>query len=347
MVLELVGTKILAPYFGTTIDILTGIISIILAALSVGYWLGGKIAYKKSNYNVLASIFLAVSIIIILTFSLTNKFLDFLTKLPGDYRIELLLASLVIFAPINILLGMVSPYVIRLKVHKVNQSGSISGTYYAVGTLGSIFGTIITGFLLIPIINLDNIIYLTGLVLFVISLLISNWKITIKIVLILLIMALSILFFHPTKNNFLINIDSQYQHISVFDKKIIEGGKRFDARYLLVNDRCCEFGMLLKSPNNLLLTYTKYFNLGQYFLTSPKKFLILGGGGYSFPKFLLANYPNALIDVVEIDPKMTEIAKKYFYLKNSPRLNIISEDARVFLNRNTKKYDVIIVDAYQ
>lgn len=81
----------------------------------------------------------------------------------------------------------------------------------------------------------------------------------------------------------------------------------------MVNRECCQSGMSLENPNSLIFPYTKYFVLGRYYLPKAKNFLMIGGGGYSFPKYLLANYPDATIDVVEIDPKMTEIAKEYFF----------------------------------
>ena len=349
MVLELMGTRILAPYFGTTIDILTSIISVVLTALSIGYWLSGKIADKKPTYKNLILILFFASLTTILLFSFIKEVLTYLIKINIDNRIAVLIGSIIFFGPVNILLGMVSPYVIRLKMNKINQSGSVSGTFYAVGTIGSIFGTVLTGFSLIPLMPVDRIVYLVGITLFITSLLLARKKIDGRIIIIFitLFILLSVIFFRTKLNNkFLLDIDSVYQHISIVDKKIKMGQQIINGRYLLLNKKGCVSGMDLRKPNSLIFPYTKYFILGRYFLPKAKNFLMIGGGGYSFPKYLLANYPDATIDVVEIDPKMTEIAKKYFYLKDSPRLHIYTEDGRVYLNKNTKKYDVILMDAF-
>lgn len=146
MVLELAGTRIMAPYFGTTIDVLTSIISVVLTALSIGYWLGGRMADKKPTYKNLILILFLASMTTILLFSFTKEVLTYLTSINIDNKTAVLIASIIFFGPVNILLGMISPYVVRLKMNQVNQSGSISGTIYAIGTVGSIVGTILTGF---------------------------------------------------------------------------------------------------------------------------------------------------------------------------------------------------------
>lgn len=349
MILEIVGIRILAPYFGTTIDVLTSIISVVLSSLSLGYWLGGRLVDKKPTYKNLFLIIFFASFVIIIFFSFTKEILTYLRQVSFDKRIAVLIASSIFFGPVNILLGMVSPYVIRLKVNKISQSGSISGTIYAIGTVGSIFGTFLTGFILIPIMGADKIVYLVALFLFVCSIFLLKSKINYKIIIIFIIIfyLLSLFFFRNKSNSkFVVDIDSKYQHISVVDKKIKIGQQIINGRYLLLNKKCCVSGMSLEQPNLLQLHYTKYFALGRYFLPKAKFFLMIGGGGYSFPKYLLTNYPDATIDVVEIDPKMTEIAKKYFNLKDNYRLHSYAEDGRVFLNRNSKKYDIIILDAF-
>jgi len=98
--------------------------------------------------------------------------------------------------------------------------------------------------------------------------------------------------------------------------------------------------------DELVSEYTKYYHLAKHFNPNFKKTLMLGGAGYSYPKDFLHKYPGATIDVVEIDPKVTELAKKYFRLEESPRLTIYHEDGRVFLNKTQEKYDVIFGDAF-
>jgi spermidine synthase len=100
------------------------------------------------------------------------------------------------------------------------------------------------------------------------------------------------------------------------------------------------------NPNDLLITYTKYFHLGNLFNPQLEKILFVGGGGFSGPKNFLENYPDSLIDVVEIDSKVIDVAKTYFSLRDNSRLHIFNEDARTFLVNSDEKYDLIILDAY-
>ncbi len=350
MMLEIIGTRVFAPYYGTTIDILTAIISIILVSLSLGYWVGGKIADKKPNPKNLALIFIIASLVIVTTFSFTEKILTTITQSLLNNKISVFVSSIIFFFPVNFLLGIVSPYAVRLNINQKKESGSIAGTIYAVGTVGSIVGTVLTGLILIPLLSIDKIIYIVSFTLFIDGLITAVNKLSLKTLIIFLafFILISVVFFHRKyTHKFLVDFDSMYQHISVQDIQTIGNKKSLTTRLLLVNRKCCESGMRLDNPNELLIPYTKYFQLGRYFEPEAKHFLMIGGGGYSFPKYLLANYPDATIDVVEIDPKMSEIAVKYFYLKDNPRLRIYTEDGRVFLNKNNKKYDVIIVDVFQ
>jgi spermidine synthase len=99
--------------------------------------------------------------------------------------------------------------------------------------------------------------------------------------------------------------------------------------------------------DSLVFPYSRYFRLIEHFKPGFKKVLILGGAGYSYPKYYLKNYPDAYIDVIEIDPMITEIARQEFNLTDNPRLRIFHDDARVFINRSEEKYDAILGDAFK
>lgn len=96
----------------------------------------------------------------------------------------------------------------------------------------------------------------------------------------------------------------------------------------------------------LVFKYLEFYSLADYFRKDLGHSLVLGGAAYSYPKHYLKTYPDSKLDVVEIDPEMTRIAKKYFHLQDNPRLNIYHQDGRVFLNNTDQKYDAIFVDAY-
>jgi spermidine synthase len=131
--------------------------------------------------------------------------------------------------------------------------------------------------------------------------------------------------------------ESQYSHIDVVDS---------DNKRTLYLNGMRHSQMDKDNPDMLMLEYTKYFHLGQLFNHPLEKILFVGGGGFSGPKNFLTNYPDSLIDVVEIDPEVTEVAKTYFSLRDNPRLQIFNEDARTFLVNSDDTYDLIILDAY-
>lgn len=137
-------------------------------------------------------------------------------------------------------------------------------------------------------------------------------------------------------------MDTAYSRAWIHDTIDKETNKA--VRYLLIN-RMGSSGIFL-DQNELLAEYTKYYHLVRYFNPNFKKTLMLGGAGYAYPSDFLVKYPQSSIDVVEIDPGITELARKYFRLKDNTRLNIYHQDARVYLNKNKKKYDAIFGDAF-
>jgi spermidine synthase len=108
----------------------------------------------------------------------------------------------------------------------------------------------------------------------------------------------------------------------------------------------CQAGMFTDKDDDLVFRYLKYFRLVDFFLDNPQKVLMIGGGGYSYPKDFIAKHPNAGVDVIEIDPGITKIAKKYFNLRNGLKLNIYHQDGRIFLEKTTTLYDSILIDAF-
>ena len=104
---------------------------------------------------------------------------------------------------------------------------------------------------------------------------------------------------------------------------------------------------IFTDSDELVFEYTKFYHLIDALRPNFQKSLMIGGAGYSFPKEYLSSYPNATLDVVEIDPKLTDIARRRFRLKDDPRLRIFHEDGRVYLNRaEAAAYDAVLMDAF-
>lgn len=346
MMFELVGSRVLGPYFGTSLFVWTSLIGIILGSLSLGYYLGGKIADKKSSFKSLSLIIFLAAISIGLMVSIKDFWLIVLQNSFRDIRTSSVVASLSLFLPASVFLGMVSPYAVKLKVNNLNTSAQTVGTLYAISTTGSIFGTFLAGFYLIPHFGTNKLLIILSITLFVISLALSAkkgiWiKLSVFAIVVIGWFVISGLNYMLPKSGF-IDVDTAYNRIWIYNR--IDYRTNKIVKMMGINNEN-NSSMFLDS-DELVNEYTKYYHLAKHFNPNFEKTLMLGGAGYSYPKDFLHKYPEATIDVVEIDPKVTELAKKYFRLEENPRLTIYHEDGRVFLNQTQGKYDVIFGDAF-
>jgi spermidine synthase len=142
----------------------------------------------------------------------------------------------------------------------------------------------------------------------------------------------------------LVDTDTPYNRVWIYDQNYSVNNVSVKVRKMGINNE--NHSSMFLNYDELVNDYTRYYHLAKYFKPDFQKTLMLGGAGYSYPKDYLKKYPEATMDVVEIDPKITELAKEYFKLKEDPRLRIFHEDARVYLNKTKEKYDVIFGDAF-
>jgi len=344
MVLELVGSRVLGPYIGTSIYVWTSLIGVIMGSLSLGYWLGGNFADRNANLKNLASIIFASGILIIIINIFKVDLINTIIMVNTDLSTKSLIASILIFFLPSTLLGMVSPYAAKLKIKDLQNSGATIGNLYALSTLGSIAGTFMAGYWLIPSFGTQKIFYAIGIILVFNSMLLSL-KNRLFLKSSLLVVAIGLVLVTPKnlENGVLADIDSMYSRIWVYETTY--GSENKAIRALRTDSLGIQSAMFLDG-NELVFGYTKYYRLSSYYNKNIRNALVIGGAGYSYPKDFLDKFPEANLDVVEIDPEMTEIAKKYFNLKDNPRLTIYHADSRVFLNNTSKKYDAIYVDAF-
>lgn len=345
MILELTGSRLLAPHVGGSLPVWTSLIGIILGSLSAGYMLGGKIADKNPNYQMLGVILFLSSIALCIIPPLSTLFLPLLLQFIHDIRISAVLASIILFVVPSIFLGMVSPYAIRLKLKSIQQTGETAGKLYAISTVGSIFGTFLAGFYLFSILSSTYIVYLLAAITFLLACLVST-KERIKlgsIFLILLTFSLTLTYFYfANMAKYAHLFETAYNSVEVFD--VTDPKTHSPVREMKIGNKI-HSGMYLNSPE-LLYEYTKMYHLSDQYNPKIQNALMIGGAGYSFPKDFIRRHPQGHMDVVEIDPGLTKLAEEYFSLKRSDRLVVYHEDARTFLNREKKRYDVIYNDAF-
>ena len=153
MIYEIVGSRILAPYIGTSTYVWTSLIGVILASLSLGYWLGGKMADRQPELKHLAGVMFFAAAMLSATILLHELVLTVLAVSALGLEIKSILAALILFAPASVLFGFVTPYAVRLKMLSVADAGKTVGRLYALSTVGSILGTFAAGFFLLPFVG--------------------------------------------------------------------------------------------------------------------------------------------------------------------------------------------------
>ncbi|MBI4225678.1 fused MFS/spermidine synthase [Candidatus Roizmanbacteria bacterium] len=345
LIVEVTATRILSPFFGNTLYTFSSVIGVVLTALSLGYYIGGIVSDKFPSEKLFFGIILisgfSVFLLKLLIYSLLPTMGSSFSIVSGP-----LISSIILFFPPSFLLGMLSPYAIKLRQISMPKEGvgRVSGEVFFWSTLGSIAGSISSGFFLIPRFGLNQIVITVGLVLVflgVIGLLISCEK-NKKIILIIITLTalISLTQFIQSDKNFLYSKDGIYEKISIYDGVLDGRPTRF-----FQQDRSSSGAMFLDS-DELVYDYTKYYELYKLTNPKPKHSLVLGGGAYSVPKAILKNLPVATVDVVEIEPSLFNLAKKYFRLSETQRLKNYVEDGRRFLQNSSKKYDLIFSDVY-
>jgi predicted membrane-bound spermidine synthase len=181
MAYEIVGSRMLGPYVGTSMVVWSSIIGIILLSLSLGYYYGGKLADKNPKHKNLAIIVIVSALLIIISTLFKDTLLNGLLNITNNVKVVSVLASILLFSLPAIGLGMVSPFAARLKMKDVKTSGATVGYLYAISTLGSITGTFLAGFYFIPSFRITTILMILALI--------------------LVLSALGLYFFYPAKNN--------------------------------------------------------------------------------------------------------------------------------------------------
>ena len=346
MIFEIVGSRVLGPYLGTSIFIWTSLIGIILGSLSLGYWAGGRMADKKPGHSQLAGIIFFSSIFIGITTLFKDILLNALPSVLPGLKGQAVLSALLLFAPASILLGMVSPYAVRLKIKSLQTSGTTVGNLYAVSTVGSITGTFGAGFFLIPVLGTNNLLFSLAALLCLTAVIVFFADHAGKKSIYAGIWLAGIIYLAVGYNSRpagFIDQDTAYNRVWVYDAIDKESG--MPVKFMRINNESSS--AIFTGSDSLVFPYTKFYRLAEHFTPGFKHALILGGAAYSFPKYFLRQYPDATIDVVEIDPQLTELAMEHFHLVPDPRLRIHHEDGRTFINRTDNSYDVIYGDAFR
>jgi len=359
--LEIAASRLLAPFFGTSTYIWGALIGLILLYLTVGYYLGGAAADRWPRPDYLYALTAVASILVLLIPLVSHPILLFsaqvLNPSPGSgYNVPgfigALVAVILLFAPSVVLLGMVSPWVIRLRVGTVAESGRAAGAVYAISTAGSILGAFLPAFWWIPSYGTRATILGLGLVLLAVSLvgLFRGSRRRPGAALAVGLLALLGSGLSPgqvkpaAEGRLIYESDSEYGYIQV-----VQNGRR---RELILNEgqavhSIYDPGTVLTQGYWDLFITAPLFGYRRWQGERPKRVLIIGLAGGTVARQLTAAYGGSVqIDGVEIDPRIVEVGQKYFAM-TEPNLHPIVADGRYFLDHAPQQYDLILVDAYR
>ena len=366
MILELVASRLLSPYFGNSNIVWTSVIGIILLSGSIGNYFGGIIADTDNTEKKLKEILIFSAIAILIIPIMQKNILTDISNLIPNIKIAAILATIFLFFIPSLLMGLMSPIILKLKLQTLETAGKTSGTINAIATIGGITGTFLGGFFLIPHFGSVQILYILCIILlFLIP--IVDFKFSLKstiVIIFITVISLTMLFIYDNNNisnsekvlsglkNIYVSYDTEYGRVLIYN--IERDGEPI--RMLNIDSGFESATYISENKiNELVFNYTKFYDLMFKGNIEIQNTLLIGGAGYSYPKYFISHYKDKNMDVVEIDPKITEIAKKYFYLdkliedynlEENNRLNLITEDGRTYLNSNTKKYDAILNDAF-
>ena len=342
---EIAAARLMAPYFGDSTLVWANTIGVVLLALSLGYWLGGRYADRNPRLEFMCKMVLLASVLLAAVPFIARPLFDVsvtaLDQISAGVFVGSLFGVLLMIAVPVTLLGAVSPYALRLSVDSVEHSGQIAGRLYAVSTVGSLVGTWLSALLLIPLAGTQRtfLIFAAAIALVAAVGLGIRW-VAVPVAL-GLAMAIPTGVLRAAENGtVLLEKETSQQFVQVIEE---DDGDRI----LELNEGQAIHSMI--KPGSYLTG--RYWD-GLMVLPfaalrkPPERVAILGNAAGTAARMYGHYFPEARVDGVEIDPELTEIGRDYFDL-NGPNLHTYTADARPWLRQSEGNYDVIVVDAYR
>ncbi len=342
---EIAAARLLAPYFGASTIVWANTIGVVLVALSIGYWLGGRYADRHPQMRGLCLVVLVASVLVAAIPFAARPFLGFSVDAFDTVSVSgfagSLFGVLVLVAVPVTLLGAASPWAVRLAVGDLSHSGEVVGRLYAISTAGSLFGTMISALLLIPLLGTQRTFLVFAFALALVATLGLGWRFAVAPV------ALALVFSVPVgtikaadTGEVLYEAETTHQYARVVER---DDG----SRVLELNEGQAVHS--LYRPDSYL---TGDYWDGHLYLPfaaraqPPRRIAILGNAAGTVARAYGHYFPGTAVDAVEIDGELTELGRRYFDLRN-PRMRTFAEDARPWLKRSAGGYDAIMVDAYR
>ena len=370
---EIAASRVLAPFFGNSLFVWGALIGVVLGGLAIGYWAGGALADRYPRPELLVgAITLGAAGVLAIPF-LDEPVLEAVVGWDPGPRADPLLAAVMLFLAPSIVLASVTPIAVRLRALDLARLGRTAGGLFSISTLGSIVGTFVTAFWLVPELGTDQVLGVGAAVLFVAAAVVAvaerlvvGTSLAVAATAGACVAAISLapetggtlsraagrnwspvyrLQSDPTTATdlkyygakVLFKKDSRYHQVAVVesgDVRTLRFGSSFQSE------------MYIRQPFKTAFEYTDYFFLGPAYKPDAKKVLFLGLGGGSAPKRFWRDFPELQYQIVELDPVVADVAHRYFKVPDDGRLPVDIQDARRWLAEHDDKWDMIAIDTF-
>ncbi len=351
LVIEIVAGRILAPFVGVSLYTWTSIIGVVLAGISIGAYLGGKLADRFPEKKTLGWLLFLSGIATLSVAPVTSLVAGY--HFPTTLMLRIVIVTTLAFFIPSCVLGTISPIVVKLALRNVETAGNVVGKIYAFSTFGSIIGTFASGFFLISWVGTRLIILMIGGLLVLTALGWASFSRTKKVTAGVMLLSCSLIMgtygfaFKPPVDAYTNYYkESNYFTIKIKDATSSDGKTPLKA---LVLDNLTHSYVNLKDPLHIEYKYEKIYSevlKWKYGKDAAFRSLTIGGGGYTFPRYMEVYYPNAYVEVVEIDPEITRVVYSHLGLPQNTKIRTYNEDGRWFLINCKDSYDLLFIDAY-
>jgi spermidine synthase len=342
LAVEICASRLLAPYYGSSTIVWANIIGLTLASLSLGYWLGGRLADRNPSPTLLGRIVLAAALLVALIPFVSGPILDVassgLDEVSAGAVVGSFFGTLLLFAPPIVLLGMVAPFAIRLALDDVASAGQVAGRLYAVSTVGSLVGTFVPALIAIPLIGTQRTMLAAAALLAAASasMLGRRWLVATAAIAALLVIPPGAV--KSSDGEILYEVESPYQYVQVVEE---DGVRR-----LYLNEGIAVHSVWREDTVLTGGVWDAFLAVPALLEGEPRRVAILGNAGGTVARAFGEFWPKTVVDGVEIDPAVSEAGRRYLGMDDNPQLEVHDADARPFLRRTDERYDLVYIDAY-
>jgi spermidine synthase len=340
---EICASRLLAPYYGSSTIVWANIIGLTLASLSLGYWLGGRIADRNPSARLLGRLVLGAALLVAAIPFVSQPILDVassgLDEVSAGAVIGSFFGTLLLFAPPIVVMGMVAPFAIRLALDDITSAGQVAGRLYALSTVGSLLGTFLPALVTIPLVGTQRTLLASAALLAAASasVLGRRWLIATAAIAVLLAIPPGVV--KASEGEVLYEVESSYQYVQVVE--------RDGVRRLYLNEGVAVHSLWREDTVLTGGVWDAFLAVPALLEAAPERVAVLGNAGGTIARAFAVFWPNAAIDGVEIDPAVSTAGRRYLGMDDNPRLLVHDEDARPFLRRADERYDLIYIDAYR